>query len=55
LIAFSGLCNGIGEKLDVTPFGQYIMWALNGKDDECVRLACGIISDIAGALGEKVG
>lgn len=31
------------------------MWALKGDDDECVRLACGIISDIAGALGDRVG
>ena len=26
------------------------MWALKGGDDECVRLACGLISDLASAL-----
>lgn len=30
------------------------MWALEGEDEECVRYACGIVSDIAIALGENV-
>ncbi len=34
--------------------GNYIVWALKGDDDECVRLACGIVSDVAGALRENV-
>jgi len=54
LIAYSGLCNGIGDRINVNDFGQYIVWALNGDDDECVRLACGLISDLAGALQEKI-
>ena len=29
------------------------MFSLKGDDDECVRLACGIVSDIAGALNER--
>lgn len=53
LIAYSGLCNGIGARVNVKDFGQYIVFALKGDDDECVRLACGIVSDIAGALGER--
>jgi len=53
LIAYSGLCNGIGARVNVKDFGEYIVHALNGTDDECVRLACGIISDIAGALQEQ--
>lgn len=51
LIAYSGLCNGIGAKINVKEFGQYIVWALKGSDEECIRLACGIISDIADGLG----
>jgi hypothetical protein len=33
---------------------MYIVWALKGKDDECVRLACGVISDLAGALERDI-
>jgi len=54
LIAFSGLCNGIGERVDISSFGNYIIHALNDEDEECVRLACGIISDIANALGVRI-
>jgi len=54
LIAYSGLCNGIGDRVNVQDFGQYIVWALKGNDDECVRIACGLISDLANALGEKI-
>jgi hypothetical protein len=54
LIAFSGLCNGLGDRVNVSEFGQYIVWALKGEDDECVRIACGLISDLANALGEKI-
>jgi hypothetical protein len=38
----------------MTNIGSYIIHALKGDDDECVRLACGIVSDIAGAIKEKV-
>ena len=50
LIAFSGLCNGIGNRIRVDEIGTYIVWALKGEDDECIRIACGIISDLASAL-----
>ena len=33
---------------------MYIIWALKGDDDECVRLACGLISDLAVALQEDI-
>lgn len=52
LIAYSGLCNGIGSRINIKDFGQYIVWALNGTDDECTRIACGLVSDLANALGE---
>lgn len=55
LIALSGLINGVGERLSIQEIGTYIVWALRGDDDECVRLACGIVSDIASALQENVG
>ena len=35
-------------------FGQYLLWALDGDDEDCARVACGIISDIASALKENV-
>ena len=36
-------------------FGQYLVWALEGDDEDCIRQACGIVSDIAIALKEDVG
>lgn len=54
LIALSGLINGVGDKLEISEFGKYIVWALQGDDDECVRLACGLVSDLAGALRENI-
>lgn len=44
----------MGEKVNVDEFGEYILWALSGDDEECIRVACGIVSDIASALHEKV-
>jgi hypothetical protein len=54
LIAYSGLCNGIGSRVNVQDFGEYIVWALKGSDDECVRIACGLISDLANALQDGI-
>jgi len=54
LIAYSGLCQGLKERVNVKDFGQYILWALEGEDEDCARVACGIISDIASSLKEKV-
>jgi len=34
--------------------GSFIVHALRSDDDDCVRLACGIVSDIAGALKSQV-
>jgi len=30
--------------------GEYILFALQGSDEACARVACGVISDIASAL-----
>ena len=54
LIAFSGLCNGIGSRINIQDFGNFLVFALKGEDDECVRLACGIVSDLAGAMKENI-
>ena len=35
-------------------FGQYILFALKGDEEDSARVACGIVSDIASAYGEKV-
>ena len=51
LLAYSGLCYGIGNRIDVSQFGEYIIHALKAKD-ECSRVACGLISDICCALQE---
>lgn len=54
LIALSGLINGLGDRVNVNEFGQYLVWALQGDDDECIRVACGLVSDVAVALHENV-
>ena len=54
LIAYSGLCTGLQDRVNVKDFGTYILWALDGEDEDCARVACGIISDIASALKENV-
>lgn len=30
-----------------------MIFAIKGEDDDCAKLACGVVSDIANALGEK--
>ena len=57
LIAFSGLCHGIGSRLNIQTFNfnNYLLWALqNFHDKDVVRLACMNISDISLALGKGV-
>ena len=53
-MAYSGLCHGLGKRVNVKDFGEYLVWALEGEDEECTRLACGIVSDIANAYKEDV-
>ena len=54
LIAYGGLCQGLQDRVNVKDFGQYILWALKGDDEDCARVACGIVSDIATAFSENV-
>jgi hypothetical protein len=54
LTAYGGLCQGIKARVNVKDFGQYILYALKGDDEDCARVACGIISDIATAFTENV-
>lgn len=54
LIAYQGVVVGLGNRVNIRDFGDYIIWALEGEDEECCRLACGIISDIAAALEEGI-
>lgn len=49
LIAYSGLCQGVKERVNVKDMGQYILYALESVDEGCARVACGVISDIAAA------
>ena len=54
LIAYGGLCQGLQNRVNVKDFGQYILYALKGDDEDCARVACGVISDIATAFNEDV-
>ena len=54
LIAYQGICVGLGDQVNIKDFGQYIFWALEGEDEDCTRVACGIISDIASGLKENM-
>lgn len=54
LIALSGLINGVGNRLKIESFGQYVVYALQSSEDECVRLGCGIVSDLANAFNEQI-
>lgn len=57
LVAFSGLCHGLGGALDFNQynFSQYLFWAFASPEEkDVVRLACSNISDIALALGDAV-
>jgi len=55
LIAFQGLVVGLGDKIDISEIGNYIMYALQSKEIECARLACGIISDLSTTMEERMG
>lgn len=54
LIALSGLINGVGERLNIIEFGEYVVYSLTSSDDECLRLGCGIVSDLANAFKEQI-
>ena len=54
LMAYGGLCTGLKNKVNVKDFGQYLLFALKGDDEDCARVACGIVSDIASAYQEEV-
>jgi len=54
LIAFNGLVVGVGDKIDITAIGSYIKYALESKDSDCVKLACGIVSDLSQSMEERM-
>ena len=54
LIAFQGMVVGLGDKIEFQEIGKYIKYALESKDNDCAKLACGIISDLSGSTGEKM-
>ena len=55
LIAFQGLVVGFGEQIEIAEIGSYIKYALQSKDNECTKLACGIVSDLSTGMGERIG
>ena len=50
LIAFQGLVVGVGERITIAEIGEYIKFALESKDNDCIKIACGIIADLAVSL-----
>ena len=54
LIAFQGLVVGLGAKIEIGDIGSYIKYALQSKDNECAKLACGIISDLSSTMEERM-
>ena len=54
LIAFQGLCVGAGENINLAEIGVYLKHALQSQDDDCAKLACGIISDLAGTMQDRL-
>lgn len=50
----SGLINGVGPRINLGELGTYLMWALKNNDDECQRVACGLVSDLATNLGPNL-
>lgn len=53
MIAFHGLTIGLQENIDIDKMGQYIKHALESKEEDCGRLACGLISDLSGTMHER--
>ena len=51
LIAFQGLCVGLGDKIDLAEIGRYLKVALKQTDDDCAKNACGIVSDLSNSIG----
>ena len=50
LLAYQGVCVGLQSRVNIKDFGQYLYWALEGEEEDCTRVACGIISDIVAAF-----
>lgn len=53
-MAYSGLCQSMGDKLNVKEIGPYLLNALESDNDDLSRVACGLISDITSALGDGI-
>jgi hypothetical protein len=45
---------GLGEKINITEIGSYIKYALESKDNDCSKLACGIVSDLSESMGLRM-
>lgn len=48
----SSLIAGVGSRVPIDQLGNYLVFALKNADDDCIRLACGIVSDLSLALKE---
>ena len=45
---------GAGDKIDIKDIGKYIKYALQSKENECTKLASGIISDLSASMGDRM-
>lgn len=45
---------GLGENIEIGSIGSYIKYALQSKENECAKLACGIVSDLSSNMKEKM-
>lgn len=48
------MCVGLGESVEISQIGCYIKLALQTQDDDCAKIACGIVSDLSNSMGERL-
>lgn len=53
LIAFQGFCvgvNGLGTDIPVPEIANYVKYALESEEQDCAKIACGIVSDMSSSM-----
>lgn len=54
LIAFQGVCVGLGDRIQLDEIGPFIKLALQTNELDVAKVACGIISDLSNEMGGKL-
>lgn len=55
LIAFHGFCVGVpglGTTIEVKEIARFVKFALQSEEQDCARMACGIVSDMSSSMQE---